>query len=83
MKCEICGRIGRTEKHHIVSKSLGGSNNRSNLAELCPNCHTSVHFREIIIEGKFMTTKGFQLIYHRKNEAPIITGQELPNVFVY
>lgn len=82
-KCEICGKIEFQEKHHIKSKSFGGSNDRYNIAYLCGNCHTSVHRGEIILEGKFQTTAGFKLIYHRKNEAPIITGQELPNVFLY
>lgn len=83
MKCEICGYSGHVEKHHIHSKSLGGGNNKSNIVNLCPNCHTEVHHGEIILEGKFMTTSGSKLFFHKKGEAPIIPNRELPKVFIY
>lgn len=83
MNCEICGYSGFLEKHHIQSKSLGGSNKKSNLLNICPNCHTEIHRGELIIEGKFQTTSGIKIIYHRKNEAPIIKNRELPKVFIY
>lgn len=83
MKCEICGRNGITESHHIISKSLGGTNQKSNLVDLCPNCHSDVHFGKIIIEGKFRTTNGIKIIYHKMNEPPIIENINFPNVFLY
>ncbi len=83
MKCESCGRNGTTETHHITSKTFGGTNQKSNLAELCPNCHSDVHFGKIIIEGKFRTTNGVQLIYHKINEKPILENIDFPKVFVY
>jgi 5-methylcytosine-specific restriction endonuclease McrA len=83
MKCEICGYIGHTEKHHIQSKSLGGNNSKANLTNLCPNCHAEVHHGEIILEGKFMTTLGPTLFYHKKNESPILPLNEFPKVFLF
>ncbi len=83
MKCEICGYSGFLEKHHIQSKSKGGSNKKHNLANLYPNCHNEVHRGEIILEGKFMTSVGVKLIHHKKDEAPIIPNRELPEVFLY
>lgn len=73
--CEICGIETFTDKHHIVSKSKGGSNHPSNLTNLCPNCHRAVHMGEIILESKFMTTDGMKLFWHNKNEENF-TGNE-------
>jgi hypothetical protein len=44
MRCHDCGveRDG-LHKHHIVPKSLGGSNDSSNLVKLCANCHEDRH----------------------------------------
>ena len=44
MRCHDCGveRDG-LHKHHIVPKSLGGSNDPSNLVTLCANCHEDRH----------------------------------------
>lgn len=83
MLCEICGYSGFLEKHHIHSKSMGGNNAKSNLANLCPTCHNEVHRGLIVLEGKFRTTDGIKLIYHKKEEAPIIPDRELPKVFLY
>ncbi|MFB6200107.1 MAG: HNH endonuclease [Candidatus Nanohaloarchaea archaeon] len=39
-QCEWCGEdIDAPEVHHITPRSEGGSNDRSNLIVLCPNCH--------------------------------------------
>ncbi len=45
-KCEFCTRLYplfMRNKHHIIFKSLGGSNKNKNKAYLCPNCHTFIH----------------------------------------
>lgn len=73
--CEICSCRAR-HKHHIVSKSKGGTNHQYNLCHLCPNCHDNIHRGEIIIEGKFLTSSGYQLIFHKKNDESI-TGKEV------
>lgn len=81
MLCEICKKEQAFDKHHIKSKCFGGSDNKFNIAFLCCNCHKKVHLGEIILEGKFSSTSGPTLIYHRKNE-PSITGLA-PEVYVY
>ena len=77
MNCEICN--GRAfQKHHIISKCFGGNNKPENTCMLCANCHTLVHKDEIVLEGRFMTTEGYKLIFHKKEEASI-TGIEASN----
>ena len=38
-KCRSCGTERRMHRDHIVPKSLGGSDNDSNIQYLCANCH--------------------------------------------
>jgi len=70
--CNICKNFKHTDVHHIISKSCGGSNEKSNLTDLCPNCHRSVHCGEIIIEGKFNSTQGRRLVWRQKEQNKII-----------
>ncbi len=79
--CAICKKFGYVDSHHIVSKSKGGSNKSFNKVQICPNCHRSVHLGDIVIEGKFMTAKGIELIYHFK-EHKSLTSQE-PAVHIF
>jgi len=81
MNCEICGSKGQ-HSHHIISKSLGGKNTKENLTKLCASCHFEVHKGNIIIEGKFLTSTGFKLIWHNKGEDSI-TGMEDDRVFIF
>ena len=81
MKCQICQEKFQT-KHHIQSKVFEGKNIISNIAYLCASCHFKVHHSgEIIIEGNFLTSTGYQLIWHLKGE-PSITGFE-PEVHIW
>lgn len=50
--CEICGKKGQTEKHHIKSKGSGGDDVKENLIEVCRICHTKIHTGEIKINNK-------------------------------
>jgi len=82
MICEICNLdFPAKEKHHIHSRSLGGTEDKSNKCFLCPNCHTLVHIGDIIIEGRFSSTAGPILIWRKKGE-PSITGLPDPPVFI-
>lgn len=45
--CEICGKKGQTEKHHIKTKGSGGNDTEENLIEVCRKCHTKIHTGEI------------------------------------
>ena len=50
-KCYICGFETDVKSqihiHHIIPKSLGGSNSTFNLITLCPTCHSKVYIPEI------------------------------------
>lgn len=84
MKCEICEN--RNEllcvKHHITSRSKGGSNKPSNIAYLCNNCHMDVHYGIYIIEGRFNSTEGNIVVFRKWFEPPIITEVE-PEVWLF
>lgn len=42
--CQICAVERRwLHRHHIIPKSHGGSNDPSNLTEMCANCHEDEH----------------------------------------
>jgi hypothetical protein len=58
--CEVCNE--NDEKilhlHHIVERvDPNCTNDNSNLAILCPNCHSSLHLGRIKIVGVFPSTK--------------------------
>ena len=78
--CEICSNKAH-HTHHIVSKCYGGSNSKSNKCTLCASCHSDVHSGELIIEGRFMTSSGYVLLYHRKTEESITNIT--PQCFTY
>lgn len=48
--CELCGRKGQTEKHHIKTKGSGGDDTKENLIEVCRVCHTKIHAGEIKVK---------------------------------
>lgn len=83
MKCEICGlRSDICVRHHIQSRSLGGTNHKNNLSILCPNCHSLVHQGHVIIEGKFASTSGeLQLVWRKEEQSPKV-GVEEPDVYI-
>ena len=59
--------------HHIIPRTDPRcTNSPSNLACLCANCHGLVHANEVIIEGRFLTTQGTKLFWHKKDETPIV-----------
>ena len=45
-KCLLCGKGPVEHKHHMVPRSLGGSDTIDNLAGLCTACHDKVHQRQ-------------------------------------
>ncbi len=70
--CDICKNLFLScDTHHIISKSKDGPNDAWNKTNLCPNCHRLVHIGEIIIEGKFLTTNGFKVVWRNKHEESI------------
>jgi len=72
----ICEDISQINFHHIVPRSMGGSDKKSNLIELCPNCHSKIYVEgvksgthavktknSIILMGKLLSSGGFVLEY--------------------
>lgn len=57
-KCEICGKAGQTEKHHIKTKGSGGDDLPQNLIEVCRKCHRLIHDGKIYLKEK--TNVGIQ-----------------------
>lgn len=45
-KCYNCGSTQHLVYHHIVPAILGGNDTLSNIAVLCPSCHSKVHYGE-------------------------------------
>lgn len=41
--CVACGQSGNLNQHHLVPRSIGGSDDDSNLITLCGSCHTKAH----------------------------------------
>lgn len=80
--CEICELdFEYLDEHHIQSKCYGGTNDPYNKCNICPNCHKTVHYGQIVIEGKFMTCTGIKLIW-RNNDEESITDIEDPKVYI-
>lgn len=60
---------------------MGGKNDKANKCYICAYHHVEIHKGNLVIEGNFYTSEGYQLIYHHKGEESI-TGSA-PEVFVY
>lgn len=48
-RCRACGQSHGLDVHHVVMRSLGGSDDATNLIALCRDCHTSVHGHVLIL----------------------------------
>lgn len=73
--CEICGFNDKCaiQAHHIIPRTDPNCTNaESNLAYVCANCHNLIHANHIIIEGRFMTTRGQKLFWHKYNEQFVV-----------
>lgn len=63
-RCERCGAKSYGEPHHIRPRSLGGSDIRENLIQLCFDCHRAAH------DGKVLYTELVQIVAKREGIAP-------------
>lgn len=75
--CQICGNKNAGDQpkfhiHHIIYRSLGGSNTVSNLLTVCTNCHTTQNHAE---GGKL-----YQLMKERKQIAGSYKGATFMNI---
>lgn len=54
-RCQHCkgkSKNKRLEVHHIIFRSMGGSNEESNLMTLCKTCHDALHCGEVVLKKK-------------------------------
>jgi len=72
----MCESKSQIHSHHIIPKAQGGSNKRSNLIDVCPNCHNKIyvegaqhgihsikHNNSIILIEKLLSTAGYVISY--------------------
>ena len=72
-ECEICGCKDKKilHIHHIIPRADNRcTDNLSNLACLCPNCHHFVHTGDYIIIGVYFSTAGRTLMFFKKGDIP-------------
>lgn len=51
--CQCCGKKRtRLEVHHIIYRSMGGTDDERNLITLCEKCHSDVHAGKLVITKK-------------------------------
>jgi hypothetical protein len=81
LRCEVCLEYNFLVQHHINGRSIDRANEHHNLANICSNCHVKIHKGEIILEKRVLTTKGYILMWHKKQEESV-TGDD-SEVYVY
>jgi len=72
----MCEDSSQINIHHIIPRSMGGSDKKSNLIELCPNCHARIYVdgmvsgqhsvknkNSVIFLSKLLSTSGFVISY--------------------
>lgn len=64
--CAICSKVGMLERHHINGRKLNKAHSKWNVCDMCPNCHSDTHLGNLVVEGWFNTSDGYQLIWHKK-----------------
>lgn len=69
--CEVCREQHFLVQHHILGRNIARANDHNNLANVCSNCHLKIHRGDIIIEKRAMTTRGYMLLWHKKEEQSI------------
>jgi DNA-binding NarL/FixJ family response regulator len=75
MECCNCGAPA-SHRHHIVPRSVGGTDRPSNLAPVCEACHSLIHGRGFVdhkrlsIEGQARARAAGKQIGRRKSFKP-------------
>ena len=58
--CVACGQSGNLNQHHLVPRSIGGSDDDSNLITLCGSCHAKAHQVKADWRHSELTTKALK-----------------------
>lgn len=64
-KCSRCGSTKNIESHHIVFKSEGGSDKKSNRKDLCNGCHDYIHAEAAVQKKIAYYEKMLKLLQYR------------------
>jgi len=74
--CFICGdsRPNSLEKHHLVPKRYGGSDNKENLITICASCHSAI---EKLYDDSFYKRLGVGKDVDRKNSVELYDIESL------
>jgi DNA invertase Pin-like site-specific DNA recombinase len=56
--CALCGGVEDLVHHHVVPRSIGGSDEETNLLTVCPPCHGKVHGMTLPANIKELTKAG-------------------------
>lgn len=76
-QCSICNKKA-SEVHHIKQQASADAdgfityihkNDKSNLINVCNQCHDKIHNNEIQVQGFYMTTNGKELILNQGNNS--------------
>lgn len=73
--CEMCGlhSAKAIERHHIIPRTDPRCTDEPiNIASICGSCHNEVHAGEKIIEGRYLTSSGVKVIWHKSGEPFIV-----------
>ena len=81
-RCDICEKQSFLERHHISGRTIHNAEHLSNIANICPTCHTEVHYGKIIIEKWLQTTSGLELIWHLNDEESFTDMDSKPHQFL-
>jgi hypothetical protein len=79
-ECEICKEVNILVEHHIRGRKIDKPNHPSNLSYVCSNCHAKIHHGIIIVENRLLTTNGYVLIWHSKDEESITKDDAKPHL---
>ena len=63
-RCLLCGKLAIEHDHHIVPRSLGGSDDISNIAGICQECHEKLHHDDALVAKLSTLKNGTNKKYH-------------------
>jgi hypothetical protein len=76
-KCLLCGKGKIEHDHHIVPRSMGGSDTIQNIAGICLKCHEKLHEDPKAVDKLSKKKKGLNKKYHHLS----LLNQILPFFF--
>jgi hypothetical protein len=80
--CDKCRERHFLSEHHIRGRDIPNPNHPSNLCYICDNCHREVHEGLVVLEGWFLTDRGYELLWHRQGEEGISGDDAQPHRIV-